>query len=39
MKKLGIAILVLAVTLAVTGYYFIKMHPEMLEGGTAQSIA
>ena len=39
MKKLGIAILVLAVTLAGTGYYFIKMHPEMLEGGTAQSIA
>ena len=39
MKKLGIAILVLAVALAGTGYYFIKMHPELLEGKSAQSIA
>ena len=39
MKKLGIAILVLAVVLAGTGYYFIKMHPEMLEGNTVQMVA
>ena len=39
MKKLGIAILVLVIALAGTGYYFVKMHPELLAGKSAQSIA